>query len=178
MGLPVGTNCLTKAEDAIRLMLASTTKFQSWVNAIDATQALERVYIDEFEWPDKSVGEEYPADEWATWFPHAIVEPPPDGDSIRIVHYAIGSQWEYHPSYSFIVRFERYRNPEVCNQDDLRDFKNEVGGIVEAMTDIAHEHFAFTLANPADRPARGEYAEFAELGTVFTWPWLLLKEIG
>jgi hypothetical protein len=178
MAYAAGTNCLTQAEDAIKAMLAATTQFQTWLGVSDATRAAERVWIDELPWPNKQFGEEYEPDEWKQLFPHVIIEPPPEGNAITITHYAIGSVWEYLPGYLFILRFERYETAGALKHEDMRLFKNEVGDIMQAMTDIAHEHFAFEVAEPAAAPQRGQYAQFPDLGDLLSWPWLLTKAIA
>lgn len=42
----VGTNCLTKYEDTVRTGLSELTSCQSFLGAINATEALEKIFID------------------------------------------------------------------------------------------------------------------------------------
>ena len=83
MPVPIaGTNCLTKAEDALVMMLSTSQRFQLWCGAIDSSEALARIYTDQLPGPANRAT--YTAAELDNLFPCVAVFTDPDDGFTRV----------------------------------------------------------------------------------------------
>lgn len=172
MAIDAGTNCLTKAEDAIRTMLANSTAFRAFVGAADEAEALTKIHIDDFPRPAEDDEDTYTAAEWAAFFPCVLIEPPDSGEAVAFTLLAnSGLQWDYSIDSAFQLRFEKYQETDDDDDVESRKFKNAVGDILDELTTMSGTsgYYGFTRLAPLAKPYRGNYSHAQALGEVHGW---------
>lgn len=177
-----GTNCITKAEDALIAMIADCPAFQSFIGTVDAVAAKARIYIDDLPAPANDKVDEYTAAEWLALFPCCLIEPPEQsGESLILQHAASGGGglYEYDPSLAFQIRFERFAPEGVSREDRLRKLKNDIGDIIEQMADRSglDTFFAFSRLAPIRVPYIGGYDHTPYEGDIEGWAWGITREV-
>lgn len=167
------TNCITGAEDKLISMLVNSVAFQVFVGEVTPAAAAARVYVDAL--PEPTFGNEYEITEWSSKFPLCILQQPQQGNQITINRYSHGVNWEYRPDYILNLAFLRFRNHDVTQQEDIRALRNEIGDVIEDLTDLSggDNTFAFTSCYPTGATFQAEetYTQMANLGQIIGWEW-------
>lgn len=144
MALTAGTNCFTQAEDSVRLMLAKSPKFRTFLGAADESAAQAKIYTDEVPRSDQVDRDDFDTDVYLAQFPCAIVSPPSDGRWFVMKAIARDNTIQYDIDFTFIVRLETFADPAKDEQEQLRYFKNlALDGIEEMIASQTGEPGVF-----------------------------------
>lgn len=123
MTLDAAVGSVEKAMDALRLMVASSTAFQSFVDADDATEADAHVYHDAL--PEPTEGDVYTPAELDGFFPFAMIYEPQEGS--RSEEIAAGTF-----GWSGVLTVELIGPAELGTPDEsARKFRNVIAGVID-----------------------------------------------
>lgn len=161
--------CLTQIEDALVLALASSPTLQEWTEDLDA---FSHVKVDE---DDPPAGEFYTEQEMAERLPLVIIEPDPDGETIRYEKIASGNT--YGVGWGFNLRFLGPLDLTLNENQDRRAFKDRVGKVIEELLDTSQdpntERTEIMVAAAIEHPRIAHYSEAEEAAQFWSWEWTI-----
>lgn len=134
MPLPTGTNCITKAEDALRQLLANNSHFQNFCSAVDVVGALARIYTYEVPLPADTERDDFDPTQWLALYPCAVIRMPPSNEWFSFSQTARDQYNSFEFAISFIISFECVLEPDLDEQDQIRTFMNIAGNILQSIT--------------------------------------------
>lgn len=133
MAVAAATNCLTKAEDALRDMIANTAAFQTWVSAADAAAAKASLYYDSLPQPTDDV---YTKSFWTDEGNFAVLYTA-DDDGFAFDFESISAGYNYLASGVLMVDFfHLFALTPIDFQEDHRTAKNQIGDVLEDLIDL------------------------------------------
>lgn len=127
--------CLSLAQQHLKVMLADSTAFRSWVGAADQDQALSRIYLEALPLGDR---QSYDLEELRALRPHAIVwTEPQNGFALRRV--SVDDGYGFHESGVIRVWLEQDVGSAMTGLPGSVDlsFKNSVGLILDDLAALA-----------------------------------------
>lgn len=144
MVLAAGTNCLTIAEDALRLMLAASPAFQSWVTEFDALHVpADHIHTTFCPLPGFVLGagpraDVYTLAELNALGRYALLGTFYAGSANTFTIDSVSHAYEHLPAGELWVQFTDVVDPvtHILNEK-MREFMNAVGDIVEEVLALA-----------------------------------------
>ena len=134
MTTPVG--CISLAENHLKTMLADSTEFRTWVEAIDQASALDDIYIEALPAPaDKRV---HTLVELTALRPYAIIWTDPE-DGFSMSHVATSSTFDFSEAGVLMMRFidDVLPSIETDPAEIALRFKNHIGLILDDFKSLA-----------------------------------------
>lgn len=172
-----GTNCLTKAEDALVASLAESAAFQTFVGAATALAARARIHIHDMPM-DLDDADAAVAAVDALRLPYAQISLSASGPLLSLRQSS--SDPYFDANFVFLTRLVRFIPDGLDEQDAARSLLNDSIDIVEDLADAADTagHLRFTSLQIADGPHRSEYPVQANLGQRQWIDIEIQKEVG
>jgi hypothetical protein len=130
------TGCISRAEEALRVLVADAAAFRTLVGAADRASALIRVYRDAL--PPPAAGREYTLAEMQAYRPFAIVfTAPENGYTANWVSGGTGNGYGDSGELGLFI----CRDTPLAYVDDfgeaMRGWKNILGDLIDDMKDLA-----------------------------------------
>lgn len=134
MAFDAGTNCVTKAEDALRSLVSNNSQFQAFTSAANAAAALARIYTYEVPLPVDSDRDDWRPNEWLALYPCATIKMPLGNEWFSFQQTARDEFISFEASISFILCLEGIIDPAENEQDQIRKFMNSAVNVLQALT--------------------------------------------
>lgn len=143
----VGTSTLCLCEDKLINSLSNSSAFQAFVGAGDATEALTRIYLNEYPDLDCDNDDEYTEQDWDSLFPSALILEEDGVGPIQYSHTSDGGPYGYLHSVTLHVGLETLRG--TGNAENVhRTFKDACLNILQDLLAVSGTvgYFAITEA--------------------------------
>lgn len=178
-----GSNCLTRAEDAIVALVANLDAFHEFIGLAeaDAEGARAKIYVHDIDETAESDRDTWTDDEWTAMFPGAFVREAIDGDTFAATQVARDQVNRFHVSLKYSLAFEAYPDPNYGVEDQSRVFLNHVGNILEEMLSkagLVAGEFAPMRITQASPFHRTMYSRRTHLGPLLAMIFHLERFIG
>lgn len=147
MAIAAGTNCITKAEDSLKTMIAASASFQSWVTGYNAAHVpVDHVHIDFLPMPgfviegaDGPRKDVYEPSELEELGRHALIGTDFDGGENAYEHDSTSHAYEHLPKGQIWCEFKQIIDPRTDKlNEESRKFKNTWGEVIEQVLAIAN----------------------------------------
>lgn len=139
MALAAGVNFWTRPEDLARESLANSAAFQTWTSTANPTAAKARAWVEQMSEPAN--GQDYTPAERAALYPAAIIFDN-DAGARRAVADNMSASRGFACVGAVAVRFTAVAFG-ANGQEQLRNYKNAVGTIIEEMMAMAGQEDRF-----------------------------------
>lgn len=167
----VGTNCLTQAEDAIVALVCNLASFQLFVGCPPGDQLAAKAKIHVHDLP-QTLQED--SDTWSdaehlAMFPLAIIREPLEGEMFTVVQAARDREIRFNLNLRYSLTLEKFAQAGLDDQDQMRDFVNAYGAILDEMVEVANANpgeFAPTGIRQGGSLYRTHYAKREYLGDI------------
>lgn len=133
MAFAAGTNCITKAEDALRELVSNNAAFQTFSATANAAAALARIYTYEVPLPVDADRDDWKPDEWLALYPCCTIRMPAGNEWFSFVQTARDQYISFEMAISFVLCFEALINPAEDEQEQIRTFMNAAGNILQSL---------------------------------------------
>lgn len=179
MPFAAGTNCITRAEDALRELLSQNTHFQTFTGTASAAAALARIYTYEVPLPTDSQRDDWSPEEWLDLYPCCTIRVPPGNEWFRFEQTARDQYISFELGISFILTLETVIDPAEDEQEQIRTFLNSACNVLQSLavpTADEPTQFMFTGLESAEL-SKFQFHKRADLGDIMSLSVKVTREL-